>query len=437
MSYGLVRSTAELGKVPTAAEMVDNELIVNVTDGKAFLRRGSVVHTFTLGGGSGGSGTVTSVAANVTGSGLSVSGSPITTSGTLTFQLSANLQSWSALAPSAKQDTLVSGTNIKTVNGSSILGSGNLTVSAAAGGSNKQINFNNSGLLGGTTYATSEAGFLTLLSGTSAGSPTGQASLACKQLNTYGIPGFFTSVGELVALQSAFATGNVSCSIPNGGTTLTVIGTAVTAAGTATALGVGNNEWQSIKKLYYSAASSATAIASIRETVANYLLGQAVSSGARGAGFILVAYVGLNAGATVASTRMFAGIRQVTTAPTDVSPLSLTSVLGFGYDSTVANWQAITNNSGAATVSNTGIPKPSAAFADMYRIVIESLPGVSYVSVQLKSIATGATYSTFLSSDLPSPLVNVAYTAYASAGGTATAIGLIHGGHYWYMPFSF
>lgn len=437
MSYGLVRSTAELGKVPTAAEMVDNELIVNVTDGKAFLRRGSVVHTFTLGGGSGGSGTVTSVAASVTGTGLFVSGSPITTSGTLTFQLSTNLQSWSALATTAKQDALVSGTNIKTVNGSSILGSGNLTVSAAAGGSNKQINFNNSGVLGGTTYATSEGGYLTLLTGTSGGSPTGQASLACKQFSTYGVPGFFTAVGELVALQGALAAGNVSCSIPNGGTTLTVIGTAVTAAGTATALGVGNNEWQSIKKLYYSAASSATAIASIRETVANYLLGQAVSSGARGAGFILVAYVGLNAGATVASRRMFAGIRQVTTAPTDVSPLTLTSVLGFGFDSTVSNWQAITNNSGAATLADTGIPKPSAAYADMYRIVIESLPGVNYVSVQLKSIATGATYSTFLMSDLPTPLINVAYTAYASAGGTATAIGLIHGGHYWYMPFSF
>lgn len=49
----------------------------------------------------GGSGTVTSVSvANATG--ISWSGSPITTSGTLTPTLSANLQSWSALATSAK-----------------------------------------------------------------------------------------------------------------------------------------------------------------------------------------------------------------------------------------------------------------------------------------------------------------------------------------------
>lgn len=46
-------------------------------------------------------GTVTSVAA--TGStGLTVGGSPITTSGTLTFTLSANLQSWSGIAPATK-----------------------------------------------------------------------------------------------------------------------------------------------------------------------------------------------------------------------------------------------------------------------------------------------------------------------------------------------
>lgn len=43
----------------------------------------------------------------------------------------ADLTSWAAIAPSAKQDTLVSATNIKTINGASVLGSGNLTVSDA------------------------------------------------------------------------------------------------------------------------------------------------------------------------------------------------------------------------------------------------------------------------------------------------------------------
>ena len=44
----------------------------------------------------------------------------------------ADLTSWAAIAPSSKQDTLVSGTNIKTINGNSVLGSGNLTISGSS-----------------------------------------------------------------------------------------------------------------------------------------------------------------------------------------------------------------------------------------------------------------------------------------------------------------
>lgn len=46
----------------------------------------------------------------------------------------ADLTSWAALAPSSKQDTLVSGTSIKTINSTSLLGSGNITISASGGG---------------------------------------------------------------------------------------------------------------------------------------------------------------------------------------------------------------------------------------------------------------------------------------------------------------
>jgi hypothetical protein len=42
----------------------------------------------------------------------------------------ADLASWSAVAPSAKQDTLVSGTSIKTINGTTLLGSGDIIISS-------------------------------------------------------------------------------------------------------------------------------------------------------------------------------------------------------------------------------------------------------------------------------------------------------------------
>jgi hypothetical protein len=47
-----------------------------------------------------------------------------------------------------KQATLVSGTNIKTINSTSLLGSGDISISASAGGSDTQIQFNDSGAFG-------------------------------------------------------------------------------------------------------------------------------------------------------------------------------------------------------------------------------------------------------------------------------------------------
>ena len=83
------------------------------------------------GGSGGGSGSLTSISG---GTGITVSPDPITTIGTVSADLSVlmeltdtsllNLTSRFA----AKQNTLVSGTNIKTVNSNSLLGSGNISV---------------------------------------------------------------------------------------------------------------------------------------------------------------------------------------------------------------------------------------------------------------------------------------------------------------------
>ena len=67
---------------------------------------------------------------------------------------------------SAKQDTLVSGTNIKTVNSTSLLGSGNITVSASPGGSTTQIQYNNAGALAGASGITTTGTELAIAGGT-------------------------------------------------------------------------------------------------------------------------------------------------------------------------------------------------------------------------------------------------------------------------------
>jgi hypothetical protein len=61
----------------------------------------------------------------------------------------------------AVQSTLVSGTNIKTVNGTSLLGSGNLSVSAAPAGSTNQVQYNSAGAFAGSANLTFDGTNLT------------------------------------------------------------------------------------------------------------------------------------------------------------------------------------------------------------------------------------------------------------------------------------
>ena len=74
-------------------------------------------------GGGGGSGTVTSIATDAT-----MTGSPITTTGTLKVDTTIISTKQNVIGlTQGKQDALVSGTNIKTINSTSLLGSGNIT----------------------------------------------------------------------------------------------------------------------------------------------------------------------------------------------------------------------------------------------------------------------------------------------------------------------
>lgn len=59
------------------------------------------------------------------------------------------------------QATLVSGTNIKTINSTSLLGSGNITVAASPGGSNTQVQYNSSGAFAGSANLTFDGTNLT------------------------------------------------------------------------------------------------------------------------------------------------------------------------------------------------------------------------------------------------------------------------------------
>lgn len=87
------------------------------------------------GGGGGGGVTAVAVASGTTGTDVNITGSPITSSGTITVNIpiasatnTGKISSTDWAAFNGKQAALVSGTNIKTINGNTILGSGDLVV---------------------------------------------------------------------------------------------------------------------------------------------------------------------------------------------------------------------------------------------------------------------------------------------------------------------
>jgi hypothetical protein len=107
-----------------------------------------------------GSGTVTSVTgtAPVVSSG---GATPAISMAAATTSVSGYLTSTDWNTFNGKQDLLVSGTNIKTINSTSILGSGNLAVSATPAGSDTQIQYNNAGALGASSALTFASSTLT------------------------------------------------------------------------------------------------------------------------------------------------------------------------------------------------------------------------------------------------------------------------------------
>jgi hypothetical protein len=159
--------------------------------------------------------------------------------GTTVQAYDADLTSWAAITPSTKQDTLVSGTSIKTINGNSLLGSGDLTISGGGSGTVTNVSIVSANGLAGTvatstttpaiTLSTTVTGLLkgngTAISAATSGSDYAPATSGTSILYGNGSGGFSNVT---VGTGLSFSSGTLSST--NTGTVTSVTGTAPIAS---------------------------------------------------------------------------------------------------------------------------------------------------------------------------------------------------------------
>jgi hypothetical protein len=141
---------------------------------------------------------------------------------------------------------------------------------------------------------------------------------------------------------------------------------------------------------------------------------------------MLVIRFGLPTGvSTSANGRVFVGMSNLTTTPTDVNPSTLTANhnFGVGYDSTDANWQIMTNAATAMTKVDTGIAVPTVNGNEIFEISLFCPPNGSYINYQFTLLSTGTTFSGQQTTNLPTNTVFLAPRGYHSVGGTSSVTG--------------
>lgn len=279
-----------------------------------------------------------------------------TATGTNTGDNATNSQ-YSGLAAS-KQDTLVSATNIKTINGQSVLGSGNLSVS-------------------GSTTLTEQAD-----------PATPNANEFAYYAKKFAGRGVFTTInddGLISPMQPAIYDNATYWWTPTAVTAGLWLNTAGAGAGTfASLLPTMTNAWTAIRRsAWRTVVTTANQQVGQRSSEALFFRGAAARMG----GFFFFCRFGIEN--WTAGDRLFVGLTIGTTAIVTVQPSTLLNTCGFGID---AGDTAISfmHNNGSGTATKEAIAgQPALAANNGYDAYIYCKPNDTTLYYRLDNIVTG------------------------------------------------
>lgn len=203
---------------------------------------------------------------------------------------------------------------------------------------------------------------------------------------------------------------------------------ALTATGTATARNVATTRFFTrLKRLGTVSAGTVGSLTGFRGGVAQYTLG----GGSVGiGGFYYVIRFGISDAATVAGARMFIGLRNITTAPTNVEPSTLTNCIGIGHGAADTNLKIYYGGSAAQTPIDLGPNFPANTLSvDMYELKLFCGPlSTNSVGYLVERLNTGQTASGTLTGTagtaLPLNTTLLVNNDYRTNNATALAVGI-------------
>jgi hypothetical protein len=166
---------------------------------------------------------------------------------------------------------------------------------------------------------------------------------------------------------------------------------AYTVVGTATARTVATtNNFTMQKRLAYVSAATAGSLASIRSVAAQYTLGNTLA-GVKTGGFLNIIRFGISDAATVATARMFVGMSNITTVPTNVEPSTLNNLIGIGHGAADANLKIFYGGSAAQTPIDLGVNFPKTGGSGFELWLYNPNGNANTVYYIVKNINTGVT----------------------------------------------
>ena len=296
------------------------------------------------------------------------------------------------VAASAFQAALVSGTNIKTVNGNSLLGSGDLTISGgggAPGGNSGELQYNNAGAFAGAASVEVENGQLRLISGAIPATPAaGGINIFSRSRAGRHLAHIIGPSGIDVALQPALFGNSIYMWLPGTGTTAAInFGCSFTGrnsgtgAAQATPTKASTNAMSSLNRATFGTGTTATGASGIQSASTVAWRGNAAGLG----GFFFFARFGIET--LAADMRAFVGL-SANNATMAADASTWNNTIGIAKDSADSVWQIVCRGT-AVTKTSTGCTVTAGQILDMF---LFAAPNGANITVRLVDAVAGTVY---------------------------------------------